>query len=743
MKPMTRALTVGLLGVSLLGVAPGVPALATTDAVSGSGLLPAPTGLSPNDGTVRKTVTLDWTGVTGATSYAVEVGQDSTWSSAPVYKATATATELVLPVSLPHGTYVWRVAAVKAGVVGHWTSETVDPEFTRGWTDAPTTLTPTGAVGARPEFSWTPVPFASAYEVQVTDQPFVQPTGVQELAPGNVDTCFTARTRVTFFTEHAENGESNPGVCVSTLLGSGAARYWRVRALDRFTGEGAEYSTDPAAHGVSDAAPAGEPDDTIASDCKGDTGGGCSPAAASEFGAWSEPVTFTATGAAPAGAYDPSTPVVVHALTTDPDGLCAVDTPSPGITTCQDFPTLSWDAAPGAARYRVTVALDAAMSNVQRILDTSGLQWTPTDSWPDATSSKGYYVTVQACDAGQCGTAGTPVSFRKSSPRSVITSAVPPVTGELTLTWQSYADALAAATGQDETQDAYAYHLEVARADHPYFDVVVDHQLLDQASYTPQVAYGNGDFVWRVQAVDSAGHGLPWSAVQAFSRDATPPTVTGVVPSSAVGVLQPLRVTFSEPVTGVSASSLVLSPAATSTVTVTSTTTATITPTKPLLPGATYRVTVAGAIADLAGNLAVRQAGPAVRVSPKVDDSSKALGYAGTWRVLSASNALGGRYHGSVPTSSSPTSATVRVSGVGVAVYACLGPANGYLDVFVDGARKARVSTYRSYSGCGVKVAGVTGLSRGAHTVRLVGIGSRVSASRGNAVALDALVVAP
>jgi hypothetical protein len=730
-----RALATGALAVSLAAAAPGAPAFATTDPVSGAGLLAAPSSLTPNDTTVRKSVTLNWAAVSGATAYKVEVGRDSTWSDVPVYAATAKVSQLTLPVSLPHGSYVWRVAALKGSALGHWSSETTDPEFTRGWNNAPTTIAPAGATTVMPEFSWTPVPGASAYEVQVTDTPFIQGPGIQETAPGNSDTCFTTRTRVTFFTEHIEQGESNPGPCFSTLLGDGSARYWHVRALDRWVSSGS-YSTDPAGHGISDVPPNGTPDPTIGTDCWGDTGGGCDPSAPSEYSAWSPGVAFSATVGATPGVYNPATAVAVHALDTDPDGLCTANSPSAGLTTCTDFPTIGWDPTAGAVRYRVTVALDAAMSNVTRMLDTRGLQWTPTDAWPEATTRNGYYVTVQACDANGCGSAGTPASLRKVSPRTTVTSLAPPVTGEFTFAWQAYAVALATASGQAETQDAYAYHVQVAPSDHPSYDLTVDDQVVDETFYTPQKVYADGAYVWRVQAVDASNHMLPWSTSQAFTRDATPPRAISVSPSSGVAVTQALKVTFSEPVTGVSATSLGLSPAVAHTVTVTSPTTATITPTAAMVPGATYRVVLTTAIHDLSGN-AADPLGPTLTVKAAVDDSSKAFTYTGTWHVLSSSSATGGSYHGSVPTSSAQTTATMKFAGVGVNIESCLGPSSGYLDVYVDGVRKARVSLYRSFTGCGIRVATLTGFARATHTLRLVGIGAHPTGSKGNAVAVD------
>jgi hypothetical protein len=213
-----------------------------------------------------------------------------------------------------------------------------------------------------------------------------------------------------------------------------------------------------------------------------------------------------------------------------------------------------------------------------------------------------------------------------------------------------------------------------------------------------------------------------------------------VTPSSAVAVTQPLKLVFSEAVTGVSSASVTLTPAATTTVTVTGPTTATLTPTKTLLPGATYGVVVSSAVHDLNGNVA-DPTGPTFTVSPKVNDASKALTYGGSWRVLASSSAIGGSYHSSIPTTTAKTSATMKFSGIGVSLQSCLGPGNGYLDVYLDGVKKARLSLYRSYTGCGVRVATLKGLARATHTLKVVGVGAHSSASRGNAVSVDYLTV--
>jgi hypothetical protein len=248
--------------------------------------------------------------------------------------------------------------------------------------------------------------------------------------------------------------------------------------------------------------------------------------------------------------------------------------------------------------------------------------------------------------------------------------------------------------------------------------------------------------VWRVQPLDSLGNRLPYSLSQAFTRDATPPRIVSVTPSVKVAVKAPLKLVFSEPVTGLSSSTVTLSPAASTTLSVTSSTTATLVPTTGLRPGATYTVLVGSAVKDLSGNSALA-VGPSLTVNPFVDDKSTAVGYAGTWHTLSSSNAVGGTYHGAVPTATSHPYATLSFTGTGISLTACVGPSNGYVDLYVDGAKKARVSTYRSFSGCGVKVAALTGFTRAVHTFKVVGVGAHVSASKGNGVGLDALNVTP
>jgi hypothetical protein len=380
------------------------------------------------------------------------------------------------------------------------------------------------------------------------------------------------------------------------------------------------------------------------------------------------------------------------------------------------------------------------------------------------------YYDVEACNDRDpapettsivCVTAleGDAPSFRKVSPRLAGLS-TPTPTGRLAFSWKSHAQGLVAAQQEPgelpPSQDAKGYHVQVATPAHPSFDEtvideVVDGPVTDEGRFTPTGGTTfiptdelllNGSFIWRVQAIDSAGNKLPWSLSKAFVRDNTPPKLVSVTPNTKVSTTGALKLVFSEPVTGLSSSSVWLSPAAQTTLTVTGPTTATLTPTKPLLPGATYGLRVGAPVEDAVGNDAVF-GGPNITVNPLADDGNPAIAYSSGWGILSSTNAVGGRFHTATPSATVKQSATMVFRGTGITLTACLGPANGYVDTFVDGVHRGRTNLYRSFSGCNVKVFGRTGMARGQHTVKIVATNLRSASSAGTKVTLDAFTVTP
>ena len=775
-------------------------ALLAATAVSAGGLIPllagsaaaappaAPGVVAPvTAGSGLKEVVLDWAPVAGATAYVVEVDTDDEWSGEPTLSLKTVATRITLPTSLPHASYVWRVAAVGTGGQSRWSA---NGTFTRGWSERARPLTPIGTPSTAPgvvTFSWSPVPTASEYQLQVSTSPYFD-AGVRTQADVKTESCFTTRTSITPFNSQTEGRNDGAGDCLFTLLGTGETRYWRVRPLDHVADDAPEVNTTPVVdEGISSLPPAkageldtsacpepvkpsasptpsaspsaspspsGTPTSSPVASPTGspsaapDDKGGCEPAHTVEKGAWSTSVAFTDTAPRLSG------PVPAYR------SLVSADRPMPTPTLsrdvcvgdlCRDFPTVSWGSVAGAQRYRLYVALDAEFTNIHAIAETRGNSWTPPDQWRDSTAGAHYYVVVQPCTITEaadgsrpgCDEPSAPVVFRKSSPKLALTA---PASGalvggsEVVLSWQSASSALSAATGAPATSEAHAYRVQVARSDNPDFQkaALVEDVIVDSTHHVSvDKRYAEVPHLWRVQAIDASGHRLPWSATRSFRPDSTAPTfLTSPAQLNARGSF---TVRFSEPVTGLGSGSVVLSGVPATVTASADRRSAVVTPSRSLLPGASHALAVGPQVRDAAGN-GVATSRTTVVVNPTVDDRNAALVLSGTWRRYSASNAVARTFSRSQPTAQRPTSAAVSLTGRGVEVRGCVGPANGTADVVVDGAVK-RVDTYRSYSGCGVLLSriGFT-VPGGVHRVELRSTGHKHPRSTGTTLSVDAIV---
>ncbi len=826
-------------GLSLVVAVALIPALAhgASAETSAAASLDRPVVIAPTDvSVVLKDVVLSWAPVLGATAYNVQVGTDEQWSDTPTYTATSVGSRLTLPTWLPHASYVWRVAATAKGATSRWST---NGTFTKGWLDRPDAQSPSAGerVIGVPNFRWSALADASSYELQVSTCPTFNesqsgpnpyppcnpPSPTAVAAPGTVDnnptqdqqqpiveTCFTSHTEYTPFIEQAQHAEDNPGECYFDIIRNGYPLYWRVRGLDKYAGTASDVDTTPASSAGISHLPAptdGKPDARITSTCPGPgpsaspssspsasaspsgspspspsatgpTPGSCTPTHEGERSAWSVTRTFDVTIQVSDTDYNFLPKVQTKPL---PAGICA-------DRVCSDFPTISWDGVRGASSYRVYVSLDASYSNIQRVVDTYGTQWTPTDTFKENNAGQAYYYVVQPCSRvsgandpnskGGCGAVTSdPPSFRKASAaQSVISPSDATITNDrqITFSWRDYADSLKATNG-DRRIEASAYRLQVTTAADPDFngtpieDVVVDGALCapvsgaaitdkrtqtavqactGSASYqradtdvvthtSDAVAYPDGDLLWRVQVVDPSGRKLRWSTVRTLTIDTVHPTVT-MTPASNISVTQPLTVQFSEPVIGLTPATLSLTPRAPVLFTQSDSRTVVLTPTAPLALAARYTLNVARTITDLAGN-DVQGSAPSATVNRRADDPSPAIAYGGAWSTYASSNAYNRGIHRSVPTRSAQTSATVTTYGTGALVIGCMTPSNGIMDVYVDGKLMVRRDTYRSYSGCGIYLARVTGLAPGMHRVQVRGTGLKGSRARGTAVAVDAI----
>jgi len=831
-RPRSRARLAGLAAAAVAAGALTPFAGGSAAAQEAAAPPAAPAVLGPvNADPVIKDVVLDWRAVSGAESYVVELGTDETWSDDAVWTDTTATTELALPAWLPDASYLWRVAAVKGGVQGAWSQ---DGTFTRGWRDRPVLVAPASgaALPGRPTFSWTPVPGASAYQLQVSTSSTFNGSSPLEADPTRdqaspvVDTCFTSRTSVTPFTEKVSAREDNPGACVFSVLGTGKTVYWRVRALDRYVDGSQEVPTSPASSAGISYLPPSASGTELASDCPGSTpepvvtatatptatatatatpsadpsaaptatatpsptaapipgegeGGGCAPTHPVDTGRWTAFRSLTTTYSASEGS----------ALGVVGQGTLPAYCTTAASPVCDDFPTLSWPADAGANRYRVYVSLTDDFSNVQRIVETSATTWTPTDGWRESSVGESYYYLVQACNSTRCGPVptadansdGVPdqvarQTFRKKSPAAKTAAAKKPqsVVEGVELRWEDYAKTRREAPGKTETAGAFAYRLEVRTGGESFAqgtlveDVVVDGSrcqpdgsgsagyrrdgvldcddsasttapgATDVVSYVSDKTYPDANVHWRVQALDPSGNRLPWSAPQTI--DATPPTFT-VSPTEGLAPDATVVVTFSEPVDGITSSTVRLRSTPSTITPVGDGKSFTLKANAMMYAGAPYTVEASPAITDKAGNAYVPKP-VGLKVAAMVDDLSAGLRLLGGWSRLSASGAVGGTYVRALPTPSAWAATHTLVYGSGAELKGCVGPGNGIVEVWDGPTRLARVDTYRNSTSCGVVLARVS-FPPGLHVVEVRGMGQKSGLSEGTAMAVDAVTALP
>jgi hypothetical protein len=118
-------------------------------------------------------------------------------------------------------------------------------------------------------------------------------------------------------------------------------------------------------------------------------------------------------------------------------------------------------------------------------------------------------------------------------------------------------------------------------------------------------------------------------------------------------------------------------------------------------------------------------------------DASK-LKYTGTWKKTSSGVASGGSY---VTADASGASVTVRFTGVRLVWIARSGADYGQAKVSVDGGQSKTVDLYATTTKSGQKVFDTGLLSMGTHTVTITCLGTKVAASTGKTIAVDAFEV--
>jgi hypothetical protein len=183
-----------------------------------------PTLASPVSTTVQD-VAFSWSAVTGASSYVVHVSTDNNFNSEVTpFPETALGTKYSPASGLNNDTYFWKVCVLDSQGNAGGCSNTAT--FTRAWPDQPTLLTPADDDFdvSDPTYSWTPVKYASYYQLQVgTDVNF---------SNGTYDDCITNRTTFLSYERTVGSSPSEPGNCGVEAPAPGIQYFWRVRGID-------------------------------------------------------------------------------------------------------------------------------------------------------------------------------------------------------------------------------------------------------------------------------------------------------------------------------------------------------------------------------------------------------------------------------------------------------------------------------------------------------------------------------
>jgi hypothetical protein len=153
------------------------------------------------------TPTFHWTAIKGAQLYRLEYTSDETCDFSVGTSLQTRQTYYTPTDTFPNDfRYCWHVRVESDPAVGNW-SETW--HFQKTWALKPTLLTPTNLyqTGLYPLYSWTPVPGASRYQIQIATNPSFEPIFEERIT---ANTTYTPQQRY-----------------------DGTAHYyWRVRPID-------------------------------------------------------------------------------------------------------------------------------------------------------------------------------------------------------------------------------------------------------------------------------------------------------------------------------------------------------------------------------------------------------------------------------------------------------------------------------------------------------------------------------
>lgn len=163
----------------------------------------SPTQSLPTNGATNSSIapTLNWTAISSASSYLVEISTDATFTNLISAKNTVTANSLGLTGLIAGTTYYWRVKANSDATSSEWSSVW---SFTTAMAGAPTLASPannTSSIALNSIFKWNSTG-AALYEIEIaTKNTFIASTIVAKNISLNTNT-FTPNTlknRITYY----------------------------------------------------------------------------------------------------------------------------------------------------------------------------------------------------------------------------------------------------------------------------------------------------------------------------------------------------------------------------------------------------------------------------------------------------------------------------------------------------------------------------------------------------------------
>ena len=260
-------------------------------------------------------------------------------------------------------------------------------------------------------------------------------------------------------------------------------------------------------------------------------------------------------------------------------------------------PALQWDPLSFAGQYQLEVYKnnDTAFSDTNRVVTAQVTQVAYTAERPLAPSTSAYVWRVRRLDSRN-----RPGGWSRTG-SFVVTGSAPALAYPATGGYVAHADAYftwAAVTGAKR----YRYERRVANS-----TGVVETADTSGTSWASE-DIGDGTWEWRVTAYDTVDNVLGMTAWRSFRVDGTRPTVTSKSPSTSGYRTTNLVARLSEPVTGVSTSSMTVSLRGSATPLAATVTldaarrTATLNPSANLRAGQYYVVRMGTSIKDDAGN---------------------------------------------------------------------------------------------------------------------------------------------